>query len=416
MIKSPFIPYFRPQNSELGTISIDKLIIQGKVQYAEKQRLGAFMSHKAELLGWNVKDGETRLLHYRTFIHAVYAYEGKNPIGMTIQIGFNDISGRVTDAIKIELNPNKLFDQRCNLNAEEAKKDYRRILDACRGMKVTEYDIALDMPLERQMVTIMPNHKRTYTRVNGKEVKATDDKAVQANADDYTQYIGQRHTNGYTKVYNKQLERGLPDPMTRIEITIRTEEYKKDFGWTKIYYKPRGDDKQLGFKDIKKQSEEDRFIAKLLAMLQVPSEQIHTLKSRKLVKKYESLILDGYKELDLRYTTVFDNRITHIQEFVNDEIFAEIPQDIAFNEDRFKSRCIYLRQITKQQFIPYDAIRDTNDEQFNKAVQFFSKLGHIEIGDTKPYAYDNSCTPHEGAPASLKTGYFEPCLEDTPFT
>lgn len=413
MNKSPFIPYFRPQECDLGTISIDMITVKGKVIHSEKQRLANYLSHKSELLGWKVHANCTQPLRYRDLVEMTYGMDGKVPIKMICEIGFNDISGKITDAIRLELNPNKLFDKRCNLNAEEAKKDYRRILDACRGMKVIEYDIALDMPLERQMVTIMPNHKRTYMRINGKEVKATDDKAVQANADDYTQYVGQRHTNGYTKVYNKQLERGLPDPITRAEITIRTEEYKKDFGWTKIYYKPRGDDKQLGFGDIKKQSEEDRFIAKLLAILQVPSEQIHTLKSRKLIKKYESLILDGYKELDLRYTTIFDNRIAHIQDFVNDKIFAEIPQDIEFNEDRFKSRCIYLRQLSKKQFVPYETIRETSDEAFNKAVIFFAQLEGISLEEYSPYAYDNSCTPT--APATLKTGEFFACDMETPF-
>lgn len=411
MYKPNYIPYFKPQECDFGTLSIDKLIITGKVIHGQKQRLANYISRKSDLMpGWKLYDKNTCPLKFRTFADMIYDTEGNDPIGMTVQIGRNDFNNRVNDEIRIELNPNKLFDKNYNLNADEAKKDYRRILDSCRTLKVIEFDIALDIPTERQNVTIMPNNKRTYTRINGKECQPTDDKCHQANADDYTQYVGQRHTNGYTKVYNKQIERQLSKPMTRVEITIKTEEYKKDFAWTRIYYRPPGDDSQLTLDKYKPPTEEERLILRLVAMLQVPSEQIATFKSRKLKEKYKSLILAEYKELKPIDIPLFDTSVTHIQDFVNDTIFAEEPQDIEYNEDRFLSRNIYLRKISKRHFVPYSTIRDTSDEEFNKAVIFFAKAQNIDISSHGKYAY---CTPT--APASLNQKW-EICLdEEIPF-
>lgn len=71
------------------------------------------------------------------------------------------------------------------------------------------FDVAIDMPVERENVWLLKDRRRLVTYEYSQSNK--------------TQYLGQRSQHGQVKLYNKQLEAGLSFPLTRVEVTMDYE-------------------------------------------------------------------------------------------------------------------------------------------------------------------------------------------------
>lgn len=119
---------------------------------------------------------------------------------MTLGIGFNGTRKEQAFDGFIEFNPNKcMSDKLCSY-------DLAFILSRCVDVEVKRYDLAIDIPYDRELV-----HMRKDCRKYELHQKSYADR---------TEYLGQRNNPGRVKLYNKQLESELDFPLTRLEITL----------------------------------------------------------------------------------------------------------------------------------------------------------------------------------------------------
>ena len=70
--------------------------------------------------------------------------------------------------------------------------------------QLVRWDLAVDIPVERDNVILIKRGKREYHRIISTSL---------------TEYVGRRNTNGFCKVYDKKEESNLDDVLTRIELT-----------------------------------------------------------------------------------------------------------------------------------------------------------------------------------------------------
>lgn len=119
----------------------------------------------------------------------------------------------VFPASKLEINPNKHADK-------PILKDLLVVLCSW-GDDITlrKYDYAVDIPLSPDDVEVFGSRK---------------EKGLYKG----TRYFGQRNKNGYCKIYDKQKEQNLDNPLTRVEHTVvcsgRTT---KNFSFENVYFK-----------------------------------------------------------------------------------------------------------------------------------------------------------------------------------
>lgn len=149
--------------------------------------------------------------------------------------------------VRLEFNPSKLF------ACLEFFDLHRRLVAAALHVDVKKFDLAIDIPVSREDCFIFKDQRREIMY-----------KLSESNK---TSYLGQRGQHGHVKLYNKQLESDLPNPLTRLEITIDYEhitelEFRSIF--PKVMYFDTG---QLEFDDTS-YSDTDRVL--LLACLEHP--------------------------------------------------------------------------------------------------------------------------------------------------
>ena len=119
---------------------------------------------------------------------------------MTVGLMFN--GSKKEDSLKgfLEVNPNKCFDNMVCQN------DVLFLLSNCVGYSVSRWDLAIDIPIDREVVR-MKKDQRKY-------------ELSQKSVADRTEYLGQRSAPGRVKLYNKTIESGLDYPLTRLELTL----------------------------------------------------------------------------------------------------------------------------------------------------------------------------------------------------
>lgn len=116
-------------------------------------------------------------------------------------VGFRSCEGKKPYRCKIEFNPNKVAE-----SAEFIKIFNYLVMNCPPGIDVQRWDLAIDIPVERCQAHLCKGNGvyEEYWLSN----------------DNRTQYIGQRNQVGRCKLYNKQLESDLKEPLTRFEITL----------------------------------------------------------------------------------------------------------------------------------------------------------------------------------------------------
>lgn len=127
------------------------------------------------------------------------------PIEYSFKIGVLHNCDTDKDSLKgfIEFNPNK-----CNLSVvtEYMKiiKEFSNNLGYGLHFELVRYDLAIDIKVPKTMIKLIKEGKRTYQYIQSKTV---------------TEYLGIKHTDGYTKLYDKREEAGLDYDLARLEIT-----------------------------------------------------------------------------------------------------------------------------------------------------------------------------------------------------
>ena len=123
--------------------------------------------------------------------------------------------------------------------------------------RLVRWDLAVDFPVPLESCVLVKD-RRLYEE-------------VRHSAADRTQYLGQRNSSGRCKLYNKQLEQGLPEPLTRIELTLDLEDSTRERAgelWPVVY--------TAGAADCSGLNDTDAFILRTLA-----PERINELGRRK---------------------------------------------------------------------------------------------------------------------------------------
>lgn len=196
--------YYVAGHGSAGEVySLDKLICTFKLHSYSRERNG----------GQRLLDAiaARMLLHFDHWeSHKIGTYRDqfsiKCPDGESFFLGVGLNGGGLPDnTARIEFNPNKVAET----------WEFQAVWSACwevSGGQITikQYDLAIDLPERRENVTLEKDG-RLY-----EERRRSDA--------DRTQYLGQRNAPGRCKLYNKQLETGLPQPLTRLELTLAFED------------------------------------------------------------------------------------------------------------------------------------------------------------------------------------------------
>lgn len=150
---------------------------------AERWMVDDYRSHEArgKVGGWR-------------FLHVF----GIGDTGTSVVVGVGHISSGI-DMTRgfVEFNPNKLAEE------PEFWRVLRKLPGYVQKCEVARYDLAADVEVPRGMVRLAKDRRMYRLDVS----KST------------TEYLGRRDVAGFVKVYDKQAESGLADPMTRVELT-----------------------------------------------------------------------------------------------------------------------------------------------------------------------------------------------------
>lgn len=121
---------------------------------------------------------------------------------MTVGIGFNGCKNEDLTIGFLEVNPNKCFD------SLQCMYDMQHIFDACWNFELLRWDLAIDVPLPREALSLVKDGRKYMLDMYSSSNK--------------TEYLGVRNSSGYTKLYNKALEQDHDaddEPLTRLEMT-----------------------------------------------------------------------------------------------------------------------------------------------------------------------------------------------------
>lgn len=158
----------------------------------------------------------------------------------------------------IEFNPNKLS------SIPEFQRLYSMIIGYVHDITIVRYDLAIDLPLNRQYVSMPKQGNLIY--------KTTL-------SDSYTESLGRHNNNGFTKVYDKKKEAKLNKDITRIEITLNRDA-KAIEEIPRIYIK----EYQIALRLKNELSQNDSVFLQLLEDVEDPFFYMKKLTSRKRQK------------------------------------------------------------------------------------------------------------------------------------
>lgn len=197
------LTYFEPYNSDNVIYSCDMIRLKFVFNPTFTSFPMDFIYHVSWNFGYKVnRFDSTKQNSYRN----MFVFSKKDDdTSSVIKLGFfmnrKDSAGYHSNFI--EYNPNKtnvaviayLFRY---FNAYSVRMTRKSIFELVR------YDLAIDIPVDRQYVRLLKSGKRSYTRIEEKSL---------------TEYLGKHNSNGFTKVYDKTIESDLDYEVTRIEVT-----------------------------------------------------------------------------------------------------------------------------------------------------------------------------------------------------
>lgn len=186
--------FYSSTDSDGNTYSLDMV----RITYSFYYGLGQYILNKfSSCLCFVIN-------HWESFKIGSYRYTFQflldNGCSFVVGIGHN-LQKLYPDKGYIEFNPNKVG------------KSYE--LDFCLSLLnnnskmicLSRYDLAIDIHCSRNSVVLDRTGGRKYQRIcKSKE--------------NVTEYLGQRSSAGFVKIYNKQIESNLGSPLTRLELTL----------------------------------------------------------------------------------------------------------------------------------------------------------------------------------------------------
>ena len=195
--------------------------------------------------------------HYR-YMNTIHI----NDDSFMLAYGFNT-EGRISQTGVIEFNPNKL------LQHDNFIDIWQKIKYWSYSMEVKRYDLAIDLPLPRHLISMPKQGNKIYRLTQ---------------SDSLTETLGRHNNNGFTKVYDKTKESKLDYNCTRIEITLDIDN-KAIEEIPNIYIK----DYQIAFREENELSQNDKVFLRLLEDIENPDFYLSQMTSRKRNKFKEFL-------------------------------------------------------------------------------------------------------------------------------
>lgn len=212
---------------------------------------------------------------------------------MTMGLGFNGHNR--DDLLKgfLEFNPNKVMD------SPSVDHDIGYLLSRCTTYTVTRWDLAIDIPYNRERVHMVRDKRKFEMSLTSYENR--------------TEYLGQRNNPGRVKLYNKTAESNLNYALTRLEVTMGDlEGFYADFErympevWT--------DSAQFELVDYTGLSQTQSLLAELLRDSPTPEYYLKRLPYR-MRKKLEPYIVGDNARLEFDKSIIY-KIVTHIQDYL----------------------------------------------------------------------------------------------------
>lgn len=218
VIRNNVIPYTDEIRLENGfIISIDRLRLKLKVKFNFVETLMNYLTGMSDfLVDESILENKYGIPAYLNIFDKVdYHYYSKNGFNQyknmfnfysckdksqtfTFAMVYRDFSGKFDQqSAFLEFNPNKVKNPTLLYLI-----DY--ILKSCKESKISFYDIAVDIPINRKYAFLNRVNKTNYSMLVSESV---------------TEYLGQRSHSGHIKLYDKGAELKLPIDMTRLEVT-----------------------------------------------------------------------------------------------------------------------------------------------------------------------------------------------------
>lgn len=194
--------------------SIDNVVLDARVSSPNKREVlmrevnELMFKQPVNIIHWNVtKPGMFR---------EQFSFRMEDGTSFWLGVALN---GKTTDwhRCRLEFNPNKVATSAVFWTVLDIFRKHTREV----SRYVNRFDLAVDIPVERQWCFLVKDSRLYLERRHGQE---------------YTQYLGAKASQvGRVKLYNKQLEAGLDYPLTRLELTLNPHEPYEDVRFPTVY-------------------------------------------------------------------------------------------------------------------------------------------------------------------------------------
>lgn len=261
-------------------------LINGET-YGKRENLKEFMNYMRYL---NEIDARYEIKYYPNFSQFKYRHlwNVSSPIddGVSLSIGL-DLGGSNEARHKgfIEFNPNK-----CE-NSAILHEFIGKVLALSVHTDLVRFDLAIDIPIDRNLVRLVREGRKHYQYIDS--------------GNGLTEYLGQRNTSGFVKLYDKTKESNLEEQtLTRLEMTIDS---KTDI--EKVFPVVRINDAQLKLPVDQDLTETDKVLVALLrkeANQQFYLSQLGWRKRKKLEPYLADRVLTLDKQLAYKVKTLAD--------------------------------------------------------------------------------------------------------------
>lgn len=265
------LKYFKPLKSAEGIIySLDMV----RLNFDFGKNAQHFVNTISRLASYDLRYEVKYFPSYQQFkyrhLWVIYSPIDDNA---SLTIGL-DLGGTHDTASKgfIEFNPNKVASS-CALTEFLRKFDMNTIT-----RDLIRYDLAIDIPCTRSLVRLERFGRKGYNFIDS--------------GDGITEYLGQKNSNGYIKLYDKTKESKLDNDLTRLEITL---DKKADV--EKVFPIVRLSKEQLTLDFDNDLTDNDKVLVTLIKNSDNPQFYLSSLTYRKR-KKIEPYLADTTLLLD----------------------------------------------------------------------------------------------------------------------
>lgn len=200
------IPYFREvKDKKTGFVySLDNVVMKFRLYWAEDDGAVDEIFNEFSKCCYVVDSFER--LGFAQYKHQ-FIFHMPDENTFWVGVGFNGSGGTDYSNCSVDFNPNKVGQFDCFADV------HNKLLEVSKEVELKRYDLAVDIPISRE----------NFIGFKDKRIHEEYRKRLASKADS-TEYWGKRSSSGFVKLYNKQIECGLDNPMTRLELTLSMDD------------------------------------------------------------------------------------------------------------------------------------------------------------------------------------------------